>query len=158
MFQVVDFMTQKFDVIDLELIIRKSPQSVRAWWTDYPDDYQAKDPLEQPYRILTTRRLPNGREVRTYWRMPDGSAADVREILNLKPDGNWTYDVPVPNATGIHVFDEFRVEPTPDGTKLTIHSTLTPGDPSAAGGVPGLKQFMIQGWKDAAKICERDAP
>lgn len=151
-------MAQKSDAIDLEMIIRKPPESVRAWWTEYPDDYHAEDPLEQPYRILTTRRLPTGREVRTYWRMPDGSNAEVREILNLKPDGSWTYDVPLPNATRIHVFDEFRVEATSDGTKLSIHSTLTAGDASAANRISGLKQFMIQGWKDAAKICERDAP
>jgi len=142
--------------IDLELLIHKPPGSVRAWWTEYPDDYYAKDPREQPYRILTTRRLPNGREVRTFWNMPDGSKAEVREILNMKPDGSWTYDVPNPNPTGIHVFDEFRTEPTMEGTKLVIHSTLTPEDASATSRVPGLKEFMIQGWKLAAEVCEHD--
>jgi hypothetical protein len=146
------------EVIDLELLIRKRPDSVRAWWTEYPDDYHAKDPREQPYRILTTRRLPNGRELRTYWRMPDGSNAEIKEVLNLKPDGNWTYDVPCPNPTGIHVFDEFRTEATADGTKLLIHSTLTPEDPSATSRVAALKEFMITGWKLAAEICDRDAP
>jgi hypothetical protein len=146
------------DVIDLELLIRKPPGSVRAWWTDYPDDYHAKDPREQPYRILTTRKLQDGREVRTFWKMPDGSNVEVQEILNLKPDGSWTYDVPCPNAMGIHVFDEFRTEPTPDGTRLLIHSTLTAGDYSAASRVSGLKEFMIQGWKQAAAVCEHDAP
>ena len=149
-------MTQEF--LDLELLIRKPPNSVRAWWTEYPDEYNAKDPLEQPYRILTTRLLPNGRELRTFWRMPDGSNLDVREILNLKPDGTWTYEVPNPNPMGIRVFDEFRTEPTPDGTRLLIHSTLTAEEPSAASAVAGLKEFMIQGWKLAAQICERDAP
>ena len=146
------------EIIDLELLIRKPPDSVRAWWTEYPDDYHATDPLEQPYRILTTHRLPNGRELRTYWRMPNGSNVEVQEILNLKPDGTWTYEVPTPNATGIRVFDEFRAEPTRDGTKLLIHSTLTAEDPSATSGIAGLKEFMIQGWKGAAQICERDAP
>ena len=149
-------MTQEF--LDLELLIRKPPGSVRAWWTEYPDEYNAKDPLEQPYRILTTRLLPNGRELRTFWRMPDGSNLDVREILSLKPDGTWTYEVPNPNPTGIRVFDEFCTEPTPDGTRLLIHSTLTAEGPSAASAVAGLKEFMIQGWKLAAQICELDAP
>jgi hypothetical protein len=81
-------MTQKPDVINLQVLIRKSPESVRAWWTDLPEDYHAKNPREQPYRIVTTRRLPNGRELRTYWRMPDGSAFDFQEILTLKPDGS----------------------------------------------------------------------
>ena len=144
--------------INLELLIRKPPSSVRAWWTDYPDDYRAKDSREQPYRILTTRRLANGREVRTYWKMPDGSSAEVREILNVNSDGGWTYDVPCPNLTGIHVFDEFRPETTSEGTRLLIHSTLTPEEPSAADRVAWLKEFMIQGWKMAAEICEGDAP
>ena len=144
--------------INLELLIRKPPQSVRAWWTEYPDDYHATDPQEQPYRILTTRRLSNGREVRTYWKMPDGANLEVREILNVKPDGSWTYDVPCPNVMGIHVFDEFRPESTPEGTRLFIHSTLTPEDASAGGRVSGLKEFMIQGWKLAAEVCQRDAP
>jgi hypothetical protein len=146
------------ELIDLELLIRKPPESVRAWWTEYPDDYYAKDPREQPYHISTTRRLPNGREVRTYWNMPDGSKVEVREILTMKPDGSWTYDVPYPNPTGVHVFDEFRTESTAEGTKLLIHSTLTPEDASATSRVSGLKEFMIQSWKLAAQVCEHDAP
>ena len=146
------------EVLNLELLIRKPPDSVRAWWTDYPDDYRAKDPREQPYRILTIRKLPNGREVRTYWRLPDGSTPEMQEILNLKPDGSWTYEVPYPNPTGIQIFDEFRTEPTPNGTRLLIHSTLTPRDPSATTRVSRLKEIMIQGWKLAAEICEHDAP
>jgi hypothetical protein len=145
------------EVLNLELMIRKPPESVRAWWTEYPDDYHAKDPREQPYRILTTRKLPNGREVRTYWRMPDGSTPEVQEILHLKSDGSWTYEVPYPNPIGIHVFDEFRTEPTSNGTRLLIRSTLTPLGPSASSRVSGLKEIMIQGWKIAAEICERDA-
>ena len=146
------------EVLNLELLIRKPPDSVRAWWTDYPDDYHAKDPREQPYRILTTRRLPNGREVRTFWRLPDGSTPELQEVLNLKPDGSWTYEVLYPNPTGIHIFDEFRTEPTPNGTRLLIHSTLTPRDPAATSRVSGLKEIMIQGWKLAAEVCEHDAP
>ena len=149
-------MKQGSEVINLELLIRKAPQSVRAWWTDLPDDYQAKDPREQPYRIVTTRRLRNGRELRTYWRMPDGSAFDFQEILALKPDGNWTFEVP--NAIGFRIMDEFRTESVPTGTKLIIHSTLTPLDPSAASRISKQKEIMTQGWKGAAEICERDAP
>jgi len=74
------------EAINLELLIHKPPESVRAWWTDYPDDYHAKNPREQPYRIVTTRRFPNGREVRTYWRLPDGSTPELQEVLNLKSD------------------------------------------------------------------------
>lgn len=150
-------ITEGSEVLNLELLIRKSPQSVRAWWTDLPDDYTAKDPREQPYRILTTRHLENGRELRTYWKLPDGSTPDFQEILKLNPDGTWQFDIPN-TPVGIHLFDEFRTESTPDGTKLLIHSTLTPKDPSATTRIAMLKEFMITGWKLAAEICERDAP
>ena len=146
----------KPDVINLELLIRRPPESVRAWWTDLPEDYHAKDPREQPYRIVTTRRLPNGRELRTYWRMPDETAFDFQETLTLKPDGSWTFDIP--NGMGFHIFDEFRADPAPTGTKLTIRSTLTPLDSSATGRITKQKEIMTQGWKGAAEICERDAP
>jgi hypothetical protein len=149
-------MVQGSDVIHLELSIRKPPQSVRAWWTDLPDDYNAKDPQEQPHRIITTRRLPNGRELETHWRLPDGTAFQLKEILTLKPDGSWTFEVP--SAMGFQILDEFKTEPASNGTKLTIHSTLTPQDPAAAGRMAMQKQLMTEGWKKAAEICERDAP
>ena len=149
-------MAQKSDVINLELLIRKSPESVRAWWTDLPEDYRAKDPQEQPYRIVTTRRSPHGRELRTYWQMSDGSTFDFQEILTIKPDGSWIFEIP--NGMGFHIMDEFRAEPVPAGTKLTIRSTLIPLDSSAAGRISMQKELMTQGWMGAAKICERDAP
>jgi hypothetical protein len=88
--------------------------------------------------------------------MPDGSAFDFHEILNLKPDGSWTFEIP--NGMGFHIMDEFRTEPVPTGTKLTIRSSLTALDASAANRISMQKELMTQGWKGAAKICERDAP
>lgn len=145
------------EVLDLELIIRKPPESVRAWWTDFPDDYRAVDPREQPYRIVTTRHLQNGRELRTYWKLPDGSTPDFQEILKLNPDGGWQFEIPS-TPLGIRIFDVFRPETVSHGTKLVIHSTLTPVDSAAASRIPMLKDIMIKGWKIAGEICERDAP
>lgn len=85
--------------------------------------------------------------------MPDGFAFNFREILTLKPDGSW-----IPNGLGFRIFDEFRTEPRPTGTKLIIRSTLTPQDAAAAGRIVSQKELMIEGWKGAAKLCERDAP
>ena len=149
-------MAQNSDVINLELLIHRSPKSICAWWTEFPDDYHAADPQEQPYRIVTTRRFPNGRELETFWRMPDGFTFNFREILTLKPDGSWTFEIP--NGLGFRIFDEFRIEPGPSGTKLIIRSTLTPQDAAAAGHMSSQKELMIEGWKGAAKLCERDAP
>ncbi len=149
-------MTQGSEVLNLELLICKPPQSVRAWWTDLPDDYQAKDPSEQPYRIVTLQKLPNSRRLRTYWRTPDGSMFDMEEVMALKPDGSWTFEIPN-HPRGFHIFDEFRIEPTPGGSKLNIRSTLTPRVPSANSQLATQKERMTQGWRVAAEICERDA-
>lgn len=150
-------MASGSEVLDLKLLIRKAPEPVRAWWTDLPDDYVAQDPREQPYRILTLRRLPNGRELRTHWRMPDGSTRETQEILTLKPDRSWTFEIPK-HPTGLHILDELRTEAVPEGTRLHIRSTLTPLEPSATGRVAMQKERMIQSWNVAAEICERDSP
>jgi hypothetical protein len=89
--------------------------------------------------------------------LPDGSTPELQEVLKLKADGSWTYELPYPNPIGIHVFDEFRTEPTADGTRLLIHSTLTPRDPDATSRLSGLKEIMIWTWKLAAEACEHDA-
>jgi hypothetical protein len=89
--------------------------------------------------------------------MPDGSARDWQETLTLKSDGSWTFEIPN-HPTGIHIFDEFRTEAAPEGTRLHIRSKLTPRDPSAVSRIAMQKERMTQGWKVAAEICERDAP
>ncbi len=149
-------MAHDSGILDLQLLIRKSPNSVRAWWTDLPDDYVAQDPREQPYRILTLRRLANGRELRTYWRMPDGLTREIQEILIMKTDGSWAFEI-ANHPTGLHILDEFRTETVPEGTRLHIRSTLTPREASATGRMAELKERMIQAWTIAAEICERDA-
>jgi hypothetical protein len=81
----------------------------------------------------------------------------MQEILTLKPDGSWTFDVPN-HPTGLRILDEFRTEQIPEGTKLHIRITLTPRDPSAASQIPIQKERMIQASKVIPEICERDAP
>jgi hypothetical protein len=89
--------------------------------------------------------------------MPDGSTREWHEILTLKPDGSWTFEIPN-HPTGLHILDEFRTETVPEGTRLHIRSTLTPREPSAISLMGPQKERMTQGWKVAAEICEHDAP
>src|SRR5437870_12654637 len=56
--------------LDLELDIHRPPQSVRAWWTDLPDEYVAKDPREQPHRIRVLARNGHRIELEGTWRGP----------------------------------------------------------------------------------------
>jgi len=53
--------TRKSITLDLDLDIHRSPDSVRAWWTDLPDEYVAKDPREQPHRIRPGEARGSGR-------------------------------------------------------------------------------------------------
>ena len=148
---------QHEDVLELELLIRRPPESVKAWWTDLPDDYLAIDPTEQPFRILTTRRIPRGRDLLTYWRQSDGSVRENREIMQVSTDAAWTFEIPS-HPLGLKIFDEFSAEPTEDGTLLRIRSTLTAIEPDASARIPAQKERMAQLWRKAAEICERDAP
>ncbi|HWG91670.1 MAG TPA: hypothetical protein VNZ52_12550 [Candidatus Thermoplasmatota archaeon] len=141
----------------MDLTIRRPPESVRAWWTDLPDDYHATDPEEQPYRIRTLHREDARRQLLTYWRNPDGSTMELRETMTLRPDGSWAFDIE--DAMGVRIHDEFRAEPQGDGgTLLHIESTLTPKGPEAVPVAEYIMADMREGWPRAAHICERDAP
>src|SRR5207244_1929167 len=62
--------------LDLELDIHRPPQSVRAWWTDLPDEYVAKDPREQPHRIRVLARNGHRIELEGTWRGPLGRGGE----------------------------------------------------------------------------------
>ena len=130
---------QQGDVLELELLIRRPPESVKVWWTELPDDYLATDPAEQPFRILTTRRIPRGRELLTYWRQPDGSVRENHEIMQVSPDAAWTFEIPS-HPLGLKIFDEFSAKATKDGTLLLIRSTLTAIEPTASARIPAQKE------------------
>jgi hypothetical protein len=146
------------EILELDLFIRKSPKSVRTWWTDLPDDYMAKDPTEQPYRIITRKFNPNGgRELLTFWRNQDGSEWKAEETLHLSDDGfSWTFEVK--NPRGFFIRDDFRTVPVKGGTRLEIRSEITPSSPEAKAMIPQQKERMIELWKKMVAICERDAP
>src|SRR5437870_9340426 len=64
--------------LDLQLSIHRPPQSVRAWWTDLPDEYVAKDPREQPHRIRVLARDGNRIDLVGTWRGPSGRRGSSR--------------------------------------------------------------------------------
>ena len=141
---------------DIELYIKRRPESVRAWWTDLPDNYQARDPREDPFRIVTLRKFPSGRELLTYWHRDDGSVYQRREIMIINPDGSWT--VEMTDDPRFHYLDTFRVMPEKEETRLVIHQVITPKDPSQANEINELKKELVEFFKTMAEICERDAP
>jgi hypothetical protein len=144
--------------IRLELEISRSAESVRRWWTEYPDDYRAADPAEQPFRILTIGRGGNERRVRTFWRMADGREVDWEETLEISSDGSWTYDIPR-NAAGFRIHDRFTPRDLGSKrTRLVIESWVEPLTPEAVSALPGQLARMEALWRRIVPICERDAP
>jgi hypothetical protein len=145
--------------LDLVLDIRRPPRSVRAWWTDLPDDYVAKDPREQPHRIRVLRRYPDRIELVGTWRGPLGRDSLLPETLRVREDGSWTFDA---RAMGLRIHDEFQALPNGDGTRLHIRNVITPA--GAWGRIVArlmgrrLLRMLEEGWPTAAEICERDAP
>lgn len=144
------------ETIELDLPIRRPPESVRAWWTDLPDDYHATDPREQPYRIVTKNRTPTDRELVCYWRSPDGSERQTQETLHLNKDGSWAFDVVHP--AGFLIRDEFRAVPAEGSTRLEIRSKITQSQPNIGVPIQKQKELMAQLWRNMVEICERDAP
>src|SRR2546422_558406 len=151
--------TRKSITLDLDLDIHRSPDSVRAWWTDLPDEYVAKDPREQPHRIRVLARQGDRVEVVGTWRGPLGREMLLKETLRLREDGSWTFDS---RAMGISVHDEFEVVSLGEGARLHIRSVLTPARPLGrlVARLMGrrLVRRMAESWRTAALICERDAP
>jgi hypothetical protein len=145
--------------LDLELDIDRPPQSVRAWWTDLPDEYVAKDPREQPHRIRVLERHSDRIELVGTWRGPLGTERLLPETLRLREDGSWTFDA---RAMGLRVHDEFEAIPNGDGTRLHIRSTITSAGPlgKIVARLMGRRilRMLEKGWPTAAEICERDAP
>lgn len=145
------------ETVHLELDIPRPAKSVQSWWTELPDDYTARDPREQPFRIRTVRHLPEGRELETHWRAPDGSVRVFREVLRVEAPGRWTFDIPE-HPLGFRIFDEFRAEPRGEATRLTIRSVIFAVRPGSAAHLAAQKERMEQGWRTAAELCARDAP
>lgn len=145
--------------LDLELDIHRPPRSVRAWWTDLPDDYVAKDPREQPHRIRVLSRHGDRIELVGTWRGPFGRETLLPETLRLREDGSWTFDA---RTMGLWVHDEFEAFPSGDGTRLHIRSTIRPVGLSGriVARLMGRRilRMLEEGWPTAAEICERDAP
>src|SRR2546427_10263767 len=145
--------------LDLQLSIHRPAQSGRAWWTDLPDEYVAKDPREQPHRIRVLARNGNRVELVGTWRGPLGTDRRLPETLRLREDGSWTFDA---RAMGLRIHDEFEAIPSGDGTRLEIRSAITPAGPLGriVARLMGRRilRMLERGWPTAAPICERDAP
>jgi hypothetical protein len=144
--------------IRMEITIQRAPESVRRWWTEYPDDYVATDPREQPFRIRTLDRKDGKRHVMTTWKRPDGSIAEWEEFLEIFPDGSWTYTIPR-NVGNYRIFDRFLPRPGAEGgTVLRIESDVEALTPEAVAGIEAQAVRMEAGWRAIVPLCERDAP
>lgn len=146
------------DHLSLAFVIRRSPEAVRDWWLEFPDEYRASDPDEQPFRIQTLQRAQGTIQVRTYWRGPLGMPLRLRETLGIGSPRAWTADL---RMMGLHIHDEFHVAAAPEGAHLTIRSTVETTSTFGRLMRPLAARLLLNKmehiWNDAARICERDA-
>lgn len=144
----------------MDLKINRTPEAVRAWWTDLPEDYTAEDAAEQPFRIVTLEKRPDGRELETHWKTPMGTMK-VHESLRVQADDAWRFDIEK-SIFGLGARDDFRTERTPEGTRLHIRSEFIPRSAwhRVLGPVlvPLAKRIFHGNFTTAARLCERDAP
>lgn len=146
--------------MELELPIDRDPKTVKAWWTELPDDYVAKDPKEQPFRIRTLKRHEDGRTLETSWRTPMGATKSI-ERMRLHDDGSWTFEVESA-MFGVGAHDTFRAVPDGDGTRLLVRTEFLPKTVAHRLFAPILAPMMRSVFRStftsASRICERDAP
>ncbi len=142
-------------LLSLDLFVRRSPLQVRQWWTEFPDDYRASDPREQPFRIVTLNREGNERRLRTHWRTAEGGEMVVPETLVLKDEDSWTFDVDNPF---FEIHDEFRAMPVEGGTRLEIRSTIRPRAEEGWKRLELQRERMARQWNLCPSLCEAAVP
>lgn len=135
---------------------------VLAWWTQFPDDYRAQDPQEQPHRIVVRRREPGRVEMLTYWRGPLGREVVVPETFLFREGGDFDVELRLPLGLAQH--DRFTFTPREDGgTDVRIEVDVMPRQAlgrltrGAFLSLYARRQYP-RTWREAARLCERDAP
>ncbi|MDX1611949.1 MAG: hypothetical protein R3185_06230 [Candidatus Thermoplasmatota archaeon] len=128
----------------LELMVPGSPEELKTWWTDLPETYEAEDPREQPHAITLMETREDSRVYDTVWRGPLGIPVHLKEILYDEGPGRWRFVVPNP---GFVIEDRYTAEAHPEGTKLTIRSTIT--YESWLGRL--TRPLMLPGWRDTLR-------
>ena len=134
---------------------------VLAWWTQFPDDYRAADPREQPHRILVKKRESGRVEMLTYWRGPLGREVVIPETFLFREGGDFDVDLRLP--LGLRQRDRFTFTPRADGgTDVRIEVDVAPragvGRLTRAAFLLYAKRQYPRTWREAAKLCARDAP
>ena len=127
---------------------------VRKWWTEFPAEYSAKDPVE-PHRVVTSKILPHGKVLATYWHGPDGKEIQIEQVMTLKPDGSWEFDLTHP--AGYHVHERFRASEGKGRTLLKVTAEVTPQNAKAEAEIQAQVDWMESRFRRWAKVCERDA-
>lgn len=140
---------------DLDLHIPASPDQVRAFWTDLPDELHAREPDVQPRRVVTLGRTAEGRDLHTWWSAPDGTEFEMRERLTLEPDGSWTFEAR--DVMGVHVYETFEVDEAPGGSRLHVHTDLIPLRTTAMDALAKLEATLKHGAEGLARQCAEKA-
>lgn len=142
---------------DLTVPIARDPAGVARWWLDFPADYRATDPREQPFRIETLSRTAERIDVRTTWRMM-GRTRVFDETIWVR--GPLAFDAQITMGRVV-VEDTFRLaEDGRGGSLMRIHTTMRPRGPmgkvAANMMAPLMHRWMRKVWADAATLCAEE--
>lgn len=141
----------------LEFPVRTSPEAVRRWWTEFPSDYRATDPDEEPFRIVTTGRLPDGTLVlAAHFRGRFGGESVLEERLRVLDDAHWEVAI---DAAGTRTTLDYRVAPAEGGATLTVTESCVATTPLAWPLVPGIALWLRlnspRNLRDSIAVLER---
>ena len=106
----------------ISIEIRRSPDIVRRWWTEFPAIYE--NAKEQPHRIVTRSRDATHVDTVTYWRGPLGREMKIPERFTLRPDGGWDVDIALP--FGLAQRDVFTLSAVPSSASSVCRCTKVP--------------------------------
>ncbi len=143
--------------LSVEVDIARPPETVRAWWLDLPEVYEAEDPREQPHRIVKVEETADRIDLLTYWKGPFGKELELGETVHMDREDGWRIEVDLP--FGLDQEDIFSLEPTEIGTRLTIDVRMWAQRWYGKLVLPFFwmfgKRSYPETWRTAARLCEQ---
>lgn len=133
--------------------IRRVPDIVRRWWTEFPAVYE--NAKEQPHRIVTLSRTDEKIDTLTYWRGPLGRELEIPETFTLTQQG-WSVDIVLP--FGLAQRDTFTLAAHAGGTRVKIEVDIWCRTPAGRLALPFFILYARKNyprtWRAAARWCE----
>ncbi len=108
-------------IVRLERVVPFPRDAVYAWWTDFrEDDHRSRDSPANSRRAILRRE---GNEVWLRDRATRPVPVTIEEHVVLHPPDGYAVRARYPGAEARY---EYRFEPMPDGTRITLEAEVQP--------------------------------